>query len=165
MTTKLPAAGLRIKKSVVSDVKKIMEMEKIDAEYICPYSEHQHLKVIDSAVEEHLTIQDQQKQIVGFIIIGGLNNENRAIELRRIVIKEKGIGYGKATLQYVKSYCFNTLGCHRLWLDVFDDNKRAIALYTSQGFAKEGVIRECILTKHGYRNLMLMSILENEFRS
>jgi len=65
----------------------------------------------------------------------------------------------------VKKYCFEKLNCHRLWLDVFDFNSRARHLYKSEGFTEEGLIRECIKREDGYKNLVLMSILKQEYEA
>jgi diamine N-acetyltransferase len=61
-----------------------------------------------------------------------------------------------------KKYCFNNLKFHRIWLDVFDDNERAIALYKSEGFKVDGHLRDVIKQSDIYRTLILLSILENE---
>lgn len=100
---------------------------------------------------------------VGYIIIAGLKNRNRSIELRRIVIAEKGKGYGRETLRLVKKLAFETLKAHRLWLDVREHNTRARTLYRSEGFTEEGVLRECILYKASYESLVVMSMLEVEY--
>ncbi len=64
--------------------------------------------------------------MVGFIILSGIENSNLSLEFKRIVIQEKGKGFGRQSLKLIKDYCFNTLKFHRLWLDVFDDNNKAI---------------------------------------
>jgi RimJ/RimL family protein N-acetyltransferase len=59
---------------------------------------------------------------------------------------------------------FDELSAHRIWLDVFPHNSRARHIYRSVGFVEEGVLRECV--KHGdiYRSLVLMSMLESEYK-
>lgn len=63
----------------------------------------------------------------------------------------------------MKQICFEILGFHRLWLDVYDDNERAIKLYESEGFVKEGILRDNIRTESGYRSQRIYSMLENEY--
>ena len=79
------------------------------------------------------------------------------------MIKEKGKGYGKLAIKEIKKYCFEKLLCHRLWLDVFEFNQRAIHVYKKLGFHREGVLRECILTSQGYKSLVVMSLLKKEY--
>ena len=62
-----------------------------------------------------------------------------------------------------KKYCFDELNFHRIWLDVFDDNLRAIHLYKSEGFTEEGKLRDVIRNDENYRSLLILSILEKEF--
>lgn len=52
---------------------------------------------------------------------------------------------------------------HRLWLDVFEHNERARALYTSEGFTVEGVLREHVNLHGQWRSLVLMSMLSREY--
>lgn len=42
----------------------------------------------------------------------------------------------------IKKIVFDKLKAHRLWLDVRLKNYRAQQLYQSEGFIKEGVLRE-----------------------
>jgi RimJ/RimL family protein N-acetyltransferase len=78
------------------------------------------------------------------------------------VIAEKGKGYGRETLRLIKKFCFDQLGAHRLYLDVVEDNLRAQNLYRSEGFVLEGLLREAHKTDNGYKNLLMLSILEHE---
>lgn len=99
------------------------------------------------------------------MIIFGLLNNNKALEFRRITINEKGLGFGREAIRLLKHLCFEKLGFHRLWLDVYDDNDRAIKLYESEGFIKEGTLRDNIKTKTGFRSQRIYSMLENEYIS
>jgi diamine N-acetyltransferase len=140
-----------------------IESEQENKTFITPYDKKRHFQVIDSKDEEHLTVWDKTtEKIVGFIILAGLENPNLSLEFRRIVIQSKGKGFGRQCLKLTKDYCFNNLKFHRLWLDVFDDNERAITLYTSEGFKVDGQLRDIIKQGDIYRTLILLSILENE---
>ena len=159
-------ATLQLSLTIREDLPKIIEIENHpdNMQFIGTYSLERHQKVIESADELHLTFKDLGK-LIGYAILQGLENSNRAIEFKRIVIAKKGKGYGRAALKAVKKYCFEELNCHRLWLDVFDFNRRARHLYRSEGFKEEGVLRECIKTKDGYKNLVLMAILKPEYEA
>ncbi len=100
---------------------------------------------------------------VGYIILAGLADMNRSIEFRRIVVIEKGKGYGRNALRMVKQMAFQQLGAHRLWLDVKEHNVRARHLYESEGFVAEGVLRECIRGESGFESLVVMSMLSSEY--
>lgn len=52
-------------------------------------------------------------------------------------------GQGKPFLSALLSHVFGPLNAHRIGFDVTADNARAIRLYESLGFQREGLIREC----------------------
>jgi diamine N-acetyltransferase len=111
-----------------------------------------------------IAINKRDNQLIGFAILTGLQNSNHRIELKRLVITDKGKGYGKETLRLIKSIAFRQLGAHRLWLDVRSNNPRAKHVYESEGFVVEGILRESVYLNGQYLSLSVMSILENEFK-
>lgn len=143
----------------------MMENDFETNKFIIPYSKERHQHVIDKKDEQHLSVFDMNNNLIGFVIIAGLYDTNDSIEFRRVVIrkKNKGKGYGNEVIERIKKKCFEEFKCHRLWLDVFDFNQRAIHIYKKAGFNVEGVLRECYKTKKGYQNLVIMSILRNEY--
>jgi len=156
-----------ITETVYSDIDFIIdiEAEQENENFITAYTKNRHFQVIDSKDELHLTVWDKStNKIIGFIILAGLENTNLSLEFRRIVVKSKGKGFGRQCLQLTKEHCFNQLKFHRLWLDVFDDNERAISLYKSEGFRVEGHLRDVIKQGDKYRTLILLSILDNEYQ-
>jgi RimJ/RimL family protein N-acetyltransferase len=154
-------------KTATADLNLICEIENDQANsaFITPYTVERHLIVIESKDEEHLTVWNKAtNRIIGFIILAGIENPNLSLEFRRIVIQSKGNGFGRQCLRLIKEYCFKRISFHRLWLDVFDDNDRAINLYKTEGFKIEGQLREVIKQDNKYRNLILLSILDREYR-
>lgn len=120
---------------------------------------------IKQAAIEHANQPISVGQPIGYIICQGLQNDNDAVLLLRIVITEKGKGYGRQALEWVKSYAFDTIGTHRLWFDVIASNKRARALYTSAGFQEEGLLRDAWKTTAGYESMLILSMLASEYPS
>lgn len=155
---------ISLQKTTAVDLPVVMAMENHadNRDFVTQNSLERHLAIIDGADEEHLKVMDIDGKMIGYVILVGLENPNKIIELRRLVIAEKGKGYGRETLQRIKQYCFQQLNCHRLFLDVIEDNLRAQHLYRSEGFVQEGLMREAHKTKDGYKNLLLLSILEHE---
>ena len=72
---------------------------------------------------------------MGFVILRAVDTD--VVELKRIAISEKGKGYGRHALTLVKRTVFDEWGARRLWLDVYDFNARARALYQAEGFVAE----------------------------
>jgi RimJ/RimL family protein N-acetyltransferase len=105
---------------------------------------------------------DQDGRAVGFVLLAGLESEHGSVEFRRIDVAEKGRGFGRAAVEAVKTFCFEELGAHRLWLDVVESNTRARSLYESSGFRFEGVLRDALKSEDGFHSLVVMSILSSE---
>jgi RimJ/RimL family protein N-acetyltransferase len=140
------------------------EREEDNAQYVGQWTKEQHLKALTQKDIMHLIVEEASScKAVGYVIIAGLQNPNNSIELMRIVITDKGKGFGRQTLQLIKKIAFEKLKAHRLWLDVRLKNYRAQSLYQAEGFTKEGVLRECILYNGNYESLIVMSILEMEY--
>lgn len=146
------------------DLPFVVEIEqKAAAEgFVTSQTIEEHRNYLADANVAHLIIENDENP-VGYAILAGLNDLNGNLELRRIVIAEKGNGYGREALRFVKKYAFETIKAHRLWLDVKDFNERARHLYESEGFTTEGIWRECVKTVNGRDSLVFMSILRPEY--
>jgi len=134
--------------------------------FVSVWTRNEHLAALAAKDLAHLIIESRaSNRSVGYIILAGLADPNRSIELRRIVVTEKNQGFGREALRLVKELAFEKLGGHRLWLDVKEHNLRARHVYESEGFVVEGVIRECIKTEAGFDSLVLMSMLKQEYEA
>jgi diamine N-acetyltransferase len=132
--------------------------------FLTLYSKAHHEGVIDDPNQIHITIFDKANQrAVGSIFLRGIQNEHDAIEFRRFVIYEKGKNFGREALALSKKYCFEQLGCHRFWLETYEENTAARKLYQSEGLMLEGVRRETIKQGEQYRSLVLYAILKKEY--
>ena len=141
-----------------------LEQDIENAPFINHCSSEKHLAALQDTDQLHLIIENTAGKPVGFVMMAGLENKSRCIELRRIAIADKGQGYGREALRMLKRYAFLERRCHRLWLDVKEGNMRARKLYQSEGFVEEGMLRECDLYEGVYHSMIIMSILENEYQ-
>lgn len=161
---KIETTRLLIEKTQLTLLDTILEIEQTNAKFIGQSTKEQHERIISNNKEEHLTIfKKENRKVVGYYILQGVQSKNKSMLIKRIAITEKRKGYGRESLQAIKKYCFETLEFHRLWLDVFDYNSRAIHLYETEGFQREGVMRECVLKNGIYHNLILLSLLKQEY--
>ncbi len=156
--------GIELRQTTPTDLPYVYAAERDDdtSPFIHVWSEAKHQDALHDEDMEHLIVEDGQP--VGFVILAGLQGENRNIEFMRIVVTEKGQGYGRATVQAIKRHAFETLSAHRLWLDVKAHNTRARTLYEKEGFRREGTLRECVAGPEGFESLVVMSMLEQEYR-
>ena len=124
-----------------------------------------HLEALANEEVEHLIAEDRDGRPVGYAILTGLGDPGRILCLKRLMVAQKGMGYGRAVLRLAKERAFGGLGAHRLWLDVKEGNARARVLYESEGFVVEGVLRDSFWTGEEHESLVVMSILEREYRA
>lgn len=76
-----------------------------------------------------------------------------------------GKGYGTEAMQLVLDFAFNELNLHRVTLNVFDFNRRAMRSYEKSGFVHEGRARNA-LGRDGQRyDSVFMGILQSEWRA
>ncbi len=150
--------------TIPGDLARITGIERADDGWICPYSRERHLQCIESVSERHVSIfRKEDAVLVGFIILQDVDSPHRALQLRRIVIADKDKGYGRAALRWIKRHCFEELGFHRLWFDVYTDNQRAIQLYESEGLQREATLRDAQFRQGRYRSLHVYSMLDREY--
>jgi len=132
--------------------------------FILPWTRERHRAALSDPDIEHCIVEENAgRRPVGIVILMDLRSPHQSIEFRRLVITEKGKGYGRAALRLVKDLAFEELGAHRLWLDVMDHNPRARALYESEGFVVEGTLRECVRVDGDFRSLHVLSMLRREY--
>jgi len=137
------------------------ESDADNAPHLAPSPRAEHEGFLGDPRQRHL-IAEVDGRPVGFVLMR-LHPEDRAVELRRLAVTEKGRGYGRATLRAVARTAFEEHGAHRLWLDVKPHNERARALYRSEGFVEEGVLRDALLTGDRFESLVVMSLLRPEW--
>jgi RimJ/RimL family protein N-acetyltransferase len=142
------------------------EWNEEDRPYIGRWPRERHLAALAEDDAAHLMVERSGDGTpVGYAILIGLEGDGGMFCLKRLMVAEKGRGHGRAALKLVKDHAFGDLGAHRLWLDTFEYNARARRLYESEGFVTEGVLRESFWTEDGYRSLVVMSLLESEYRA
>ena len=152
------------------------EVRDLDFVFTSEHSEENKMFVSQQTINEHqkmlldgdilhLIVEEKSsRKSVGYVILAGFKNKNKSIELRRIVITEKGKGFGREAIKLCKVIAFEIEKAHRLWLDVRQHNKRAYNLYTSEGFVEEGTLRECVLNEGNFESLIVLSVLESEYK-
>ena len=79
-------------------------------------------------------IETCEGQSVGFIDFRDMLHETQ-VELKRIVITERGKGYGKEAMYLSQKFAFEVLNRDRLYLGTKVNNARAIHLYHTTGFS------------------------------
>ena len=151
---------------MLSDLDYVITVEQ-DAQnqpFITPWERTQHEGAVRFPDFRHFIIEaGAAYERAGFVILQGCRNPHGSVELKRIVLQPKGLGLGRACVRLLKLMAFRDLHAHRFWLDVKTLNKRALALYASEGFVEEGRLRESVRVGDGYDSLVVMSMLDREY--
>ncbi len=77
----------------------------------------------------------------------------------------RGRGLGREVTRLALAWAFGVLGVHRVQLEVIASNRRAINCYLACGFSREGVRREAQLYPDGWKDFILMGLLQSEYAS
>ncbi|WP_019421288.1 GNAT family N-acetyltransferase [Paenibacillus sp. OSY-SE] len=109
----------------------------------------------------------ETNEVIGDIELQDIDGINRSANIRIAIggSAHQGKGYGSEAIGLLLEYAFGTLQLHRIELNVFAFNKRAIHVYEKAGFKREGVQRDALYYDHKYHDSIIMSILEDEYRS
>lgn len=157
---------VRLRPTMSSDLEFVVSLESDPANlpFITPWERTQHEAAIRFPDFRHFIIEGGDGlDAVGFVILIGCRSQHQSLELKRMVINNKGAGFGRAALRVAKKVAFDDLGAHRLWLDLKAGNSRAQALYDSEGFVVEGRLRDAVKSGAGFESLLVMSMLQSEF--
>ena len=126
-----------------------------------PVSEFEHeewvKRVTTSAGTKLFVVTDKETgKPLGTIGLKNFDYTNRRAELF-ISLAISG-GYGADAVRTLVRYCFGHLNLHRVYLHVFESNKRAQRCYEKAGFTKEGELVDHHFNNHRYENVWVMGI-------
>jgi RimJ/RimL family protein N-acetyltransferase len=105
-------------------------------------------------------------KLIGFIGLDGVQwtHGNTFVGIGIGEKEYRGKGYGTDALRVILHYAFTELNLHRVSLNVFEYNPRAIRSYEKAGFVVEGRQRQ-LLNREGRRwDLVYMGILREEWK-
>ncbi len=116
--------------------------------------------------DEQLLVWEDNGTPEGFCILRGIETKKTVIELLRLAVANPGEGRGTRFIDDMKAYVFQTLGAHKLWLDVATDNPRARRAYEKSGFTHEGTLRAHWPRRTGdHADLALYGLLREEWQN
>jgi RimJ/RimL family protein N-acetyltransferase len=136
-----PRAHVRLRPTTPADLDWVFAAERHpdNAPFVTQWTRQQHAATLDHPDTRHLIVETiADGRAVGYVILAGLSDPRQGVELRRIVVTDKGRGYGRDTLRRIKTMALDDLRTRRLWLDVRANNPRAKRLYEAEGFVVEG---------------------------
>jgi len=78
---------------------------------------------------------------------------------------EWGKGYAPEATALMVRHAFETLNLNRVWLKVYEYNRRSIRVYEKVGFRREGVLRQDHFHEGHYWDSVIMALLRDEWEA
>ncbi|WP_434441933.1 GNAT family N-acetyltransferase [Lentzea sp. E54] len=91
-----------------------------------------------------------------------INPDNRSAGMRIALWDGFGKGYGSIAIRHVLDHAFKERDLHRVDLEVYEFNDRAIHVYKKLGFQEEGRLRDALLWDGVFHDAIVMSILSTD---
>ncbi len=106
-------------------------------------------------------------QLLGTVQLHSIHPVHRRAELQIRIgrAEHRGRGYGSTAVRLALRFAFDDLNLHRVSLEVFAGNGRAIRAYEKAGFTCEGVQRGAAFIAGAYQDVAVMGILREEYLS
>jgi RimJ/RimL family protein N-acetyltransferase len=124
------------------------------------------LKGIPKRKDARFFAIDVNKVHVGMISLRGISKvDHNAVYTIMIGDRSyQGKGHGREATELILDYGFRKLKLHRISLNVYSYNVRAIDLYNKLGFTLEGKLRKQCFYGGRYHDEFLMGMLASEWR-
>lgn len=115
---------------------------------------------LDLAIVERAT-----GETVGEVVVNDLDVHNRSCGFRIALFGRRffGRGLGTEASRMVLAHAFETVGLHRIALEVYAFNPRARRVYEKIGFVHEGVQRQALHWQGDWIDAHSMAILAHEW--
>jgi len=106
----------------------------------------------------------RSKRLIGVCQLTNINTVARQAELQIRIgdDRARGRGLGLEAVRALVAFGFNDLNLHRISLQVFATNRRAVTTYERAGFAHEGTLRDGAFINGRFVDVLVMSVLEDE---
>ncbi|MBC8074805.1 MAG: GNAT family N-acetyltransferase [Chloroflexales bacterium] len=118
----------------------------------------------DDRIDLAIVLRDTN-ELIGEIVLNDFDDTHRCANLRvglRTAYTDRG--YGSEALRLMIAHAFERVELHRLELEVYSFNPRALHVYTKLGFQQEGRRRDALFFEGAYHDSIGMSVLEDEYR-
>ena len=102
-------------------------------------------------------------RLVGICQLTGISRVHRSADLQIRIGDERwrGRGIGTEAVRLLVDFAFRDLNLHRVSLQVFRSNARAVRSYERAGFAVEGLLRDAAHVDGRYVDVLVMAVLRD----
>ena len=129
-------SGVRLRPSTPADLAFITTLER-DAgnrKIIGQWTDEEHLAAMRGEAGRWHTIIERDGVPAGYMIAYDCRGAGGGVHLKRILVGDKERGTGKAAMRLFVEGTFARLAPGFIWLNVYDHNARAQAVYRALGF-------------------------------
>lgn len=122
---------------------------------------------IDAKNRYDFVIVEPEGHIIGESILNEIDTDLKCANYRVALFhnNSRNCGIGSWAIKNTLAFAFDTLKLHRVELEVFSFNPRAIHSYKKAGFKQEGILKDSIKDGDNYGDTILMAILEDDWKN
>ena len=138
--------------------------------YQKPFTREGHENWLKTMIEtrkgyQFIACENDTDRPVGCTYLRDLDRENSHVEYGVFLGGEeyKGKGIGTEILSLTLQFAFKELKVHKVFARAFSDNEPSIHCFLKGGFQKEAYLRDEVFVNGRYRDIVFLSILEDEF--
>ncbi|MEU6350884.1 GNAT family protein [Streptomyces sp. NPDC047072] len=103
-------------------------------------------------------------ELLGEVVLYEWDPAQRSCTFRTLIgPRGRGRGIGTEATRLIVGHGFEQLGLHRIELEAYGHNHRALRVYEKVGFVREGVRREAALREGVWTDSVLMGLLDHEW--
>lgn len=115
-----------------------------------------------SDTDRHFAIVSETDEYLGTISLKNISQADRSAEYAIVVRRvARGTGVAKLATQEILDYAFETMGLHKVYLNVLEKNERARHFYVKCGFVYEGISKDAIFLDGRYESLAWYGIIND----
>lgn len=106
-------------------------------------------------------------EFIGCVFLSKIDNLNRSGHCATFIgVKEHwGKGYGTEARILILQHAFHDKGLVRIWSHIHEDNLGSLRMHEKCGYKFEGLLRRASYVDGVFKNLVTMSVLQDEFQS
>ncbi|MGC7098852.1 GNAT family N-acetyltransferase [Amycolatopsis lurida] len=114
---------------------------------------------------DYAVLRNGDGEYLGEVVLMDLDEGNRSMNFRIALGGHAfGRGYGTEAVRLLVAFGLDVVGLHRIGLEVYDFNPRALRVYEKCGFVREGVLRDALWWDGEWHDAVQMSVLESDPR-
>jgi UDP-4-amino-4,6-dideoxy-N-acetyl-beta-L-altrosamine N-acetyltransferase len=119
----------------------------------------------DSTREQFIILVKKSSKPIGAINLINIDRKNLHCDWGYYIGEDDSRmgGFAIEAELLILKYAFENLGLNKVYCQTFSFNKKVIAIHSKFGFTTDGILRQHHKTETGFADVVVMSILKEEF--